>query len=60
MFFDELTTTMTKGEHVEIRGLCSFYVKEYEPYVGSNPKTEGKVQIPAKKLSFFKPGKELK
>ncbi|MBF0205114.1 MAG: HU family DNA-binding protein, partial [Desulfamplus sp.] len=45
---------------VEIRGLCSFYVKEYQSYIGRNPKTKVQVQIPAKRLPFFKCGKELK
>jgi integration host factor subunit beta len=45
---------------VEIRGLCSFFVKEYDGYTGRNPKTGEKVKIKPKKLPFFKPGKELK
>jgi integration host factor subunit beta len=51
---------MVKGERVEIRGLCSFFVKNYKSYTGRNPKTGGKVQIKPKKLPFFKSGKELK
>lgn len=60
MFIENLTTALVNGDRVEIRGLCSFYVKEYKSYTGRNPKTGKKVQIPAKKLSFFKCGKELK
>jgi integration host factor subunit beta len=45
---------------VGIRGLCSFYVKEYKSYTGRNPKTGEKVVIKPKKLPFFKSGKELK
>jgi integration host factor subunit beta len=41
-------------------GLCSFYVKEYESYIGRNPKTGEKVTIEPKKLPFFKVGKMLK
>ena len=48
------------GERVEIRGLCSFYIKYYKPYTGRNPKTGKRAQIAAKKLPFFKCGKELK
>jgi len=59
-FFSEMTNAFIKGERVEIRGFCSFFVKEYKPYVGPNPKTGKKVQIPAKRLPFFKCGKELK
>jgi len=60
LFFDSLTETMVKGERIEIRGFCSFFMKEYDSYTGRNPKTGEKVQIPAKRLPFFKPGKELK
>ena len=59
-FFDTMTEALAKGERVEIRGLCSFYVKQYKPYTGRNPKTGEKVQINPKKLPFFKAGKELK
>jgi integration host factor subunit beta len=60
MFFSEMTNAFIKGERVEIRGFCSFFVKNYKPYTGRNPKTGEKVQIPAKRLPFFKCGKELK
>ena len=60
IFFDHMAHAMTRGERVEIRGLCSFYVKEYKSYVGRNPKTGAKVTIQPKKLPFFKSGKELK
>lgn len=59
-FFDALTDALTRGERVEIRGLCSFFIKEYGSYTGRNPKTGEKVIIPPKKLPFFKCGKELK
>ncbi len=55
-----MTDAMEKGERVEIRGLCSFYIKDYGSYIGRNPKTGEKVQIAAKKLPFFKCGKDLK
>ena len=60
MFFGEMVKAFIKVERVEIRGLYSFYIKDYKPYTGRNPKTGEKVQIPAKKLPFFKCGKELK
>jgi len=60
IFFDDMTETLAKGDRVEIRGLCSFYVKNYKSYTGRNPKTGDKVRIKPKKLPFFKPGKELK
>jgi len=45
---------------VEIRGLCSFFVKTYKSYTGRNPKTGENVTIKPKKLPFFKCGRELK
>jgi integration host factor subunit beta len=60
VFFDNMADTLAGGDRVEIRGLCSFYVKEYKSYTGRNPKTGEKVVIKPKKLPFFKSGKELK
>jgi integration host factor subunit beta len=60
LFFDSMADAMAAQERVEIRGLCSFFVKEYKSYVGRNPKTGTKVTIKPKKLPFFKSGKELK
>ena len=60
LFFNEMANSLASGDRVEIRGLCSFYVKNYKPYTGRNPKTGQKVTIPPKKLPFFKCGKELK
>lgn len=60
IFFDSLAEALVNGDRVEIRGLCSFYIKGYESYTGRNPKTGEKVKIPGKKLPFFKCGKELK
>ena len=60
LFFDSLAESFVNGERVEIRGLCSFHIKEYKSYTGRNPKTGQKVQIPPKRLPFFKCGKELK
>ena len=55
-----MSEALAKGDRVEIRGLCSFYVKEYKSYQGRNPKTGESVEIAPKKLPFFKCGKELK
>ncbi len=60
IFFDSMSDALTNGERVEIRGLCSFFVKEYKSYTGRNPKTGQKVMIKPKRLPFFKAGKELK
>ncbi len=60
IFFDDMTTALTTGDRVEIRGLCSFYVKQYKAYTGRDPKTGRPVQVGSKKLPFFKCGKKLK
>jgi integration host factor subunit beta len=60
LFFDEICGALAKGDRVEIRGLCSIYVKHYEAYTGRNPKTGELVRVKTKKLPFFKPGKELR
>ena len=60
IFFDRMADAMAQGERVEIRGLCSFFVKKYRAYTGRNPKTGEKVLIEPKKLPFFKSGKELR
>lgn len=60
LFFNEMAAALAKGDRVEIRGFCSFFVKEYDGYTGRNPKTGEEVKIKPKKLPFFKAGKELK
>ncbi len=60
LFFNEMANALANGDRVEIRGLCSFYVKKYKAYAGRNPKTREAVTVASKKLPFFKIGKELK
>ena len=60
LFFKSMSEALAKGERVEIRGLCSFYIKEYKSYKGRNPKTGESFEVAPKKLPFFKCGKELK
>jgi integration host factor subunit beta len=60
LFFESMSEALARDDRVEIRGLCSFYVKEYESYKGRNPKTGESVQVGSKKLPFFKCGKKLK
>lgn len=60
LMFDKMAEALAKGDRVEIRGFCSFYVKKYKGYVGRNPKTGVVTQVSPKKLPFFKCGKELK
>jgi integration host factor subunit beta len=60
LFFNEMANALADGDRIEIRGLCSFYVKKYKAYAGRNPKTGEPTRVKPKKLPFFKCGKELK
>ena len=60
LFFNEMANALADGDRVEIRGLCSFFVKEYSSYQGRNPRTGERVQVASKKLPFCKIGKGLK
>ena len=60
LFFNEMANALAKGDRVEIRGLCSFYVKKYKAYAGRNPKTGEPAKVKGKKQPFFQIGKELK
>ena len=60
LFFNEMANALADGDRVEIRGLCSFYVKKYKAYAGRNPKTGEPTSVKGKKLPFFKCRKELK
>ncbi len=60
LFFNEMASALAKGDRVEIRGLCSFYVKAYKAYSGRNPKTGVSVRVESKRLPFFKCGQKLK
>ena len=58
--FDSMKESLEKGEGIEIRGFGSFVVRDYGGYKGRNPKTGEIVNVPPKKLPYFKTGKELK
>src|SRR5437588_3642659 len=58
--FDSIIATLQKGEKIEIRGFGSFRTRQRRGRVGRNPKTGEKVEVPAKRIPFFKPSKELK
>lgn len=60
IFFEQMASALEKGDRVEIRGLFSFYTREYEGYTGRNPKTGEKVEIAPKKLPYIKCGKGLR
>lgn len=59
-FFESMKKALAQGSRVELRGLGSFKLKQYEGYSGRNPKTGTSVKVAPKKLPFFKAGKELK
>ena len=58
--FDAITDALQRGDGIEIRGFGSFTVRPYKPYSGRNPRTGEPVPVPAKRLPFFKVGKELR
>src|SRR5260370_2625534 len=58
--FDSIIGSLQKGQKIEIRGFGSFRTRERRGRVGRNPKTGAKVEVPAQKIPFFKPSKELK
>jgi integration host factor subunit beta len=59
-FFDAMTEAMKRGEKIEVRGFGSFSVRNYQSYTGRNPKTNQSVEVPPKKLPFFRVGKDLR
>ena len=58
--FENIIQALQKGDKIEIRGFGSFRTRQRKPRVGRNPKTGDRVEVPAKKIPFFKPSKELK
>src|SRR5581483_1425668 len=58
--FGSIVRSLHAGDKIEIRGFGSFRTRQRKPRVGRNPKTGERVDVPAKKIPFFKPSKELK
>ena len=58
--FDSVVRSLRVGDKIEIRGFGSFRTRQRKPRVGRNPKTGDRVEVPSKKIPFFKPIKELK
>jgi integration host factor subunit beta len=58
--FDSVVRALRNGDRIEIRGLGSFRTRQRQPRVGRNPKTGVRVEVPAKRIPYFKPSKELK
>jgi integration host factor subunit beta len=58
--FDSIVKALRGGDKIEIRGFGSFRTRQRQPRIGRNPKTGTRVEVPAKKIPYFKPSKELK
>lgn len=58
--FDSIVNSLHKGDKIEIRGFGSFRTRQRQPRVGRNPKTGSRVEVPSKRIPFFKPSKELR
>lgn len=58
--FDSVLRALLGGDKIEIRGFGSFRTRERQPRVGRNPKTGARVEVPAKRIAYFKASKELK
>src|SRR5579862_8100984 len=58
--FDSIVKSLKAGDKIEIRGFGSFRTRQRKPRIGRNPKTGTRVNVPAKKIPYFKPSKELK
>jgi integration host factor subunit beta len=58
--FDSIVKALRSDDKIEIRGFGSFRTRHREPRIGRNPKTGTRVEVPAKKIPYFKPSKELK
>lgn len=60
IFFDEITQRLAEGGRVELRGFGAFSTRDREARTGRNPRTGEAVDVPAKRVPYFKAGKEIK
>ena len=60
IFFNEITERLAEGGRVELRGFGAFSTREREARQGRNPRTGDAVEVPAKRVPYFKPGKEMR
>jgi len=60
VFFDEIAQRLAEGGRVELRGFGAFSTRERDPRKGRNPRTGEAVDVPGKRVPFFKPGKEMR
>jgi len=58
--FGSIVKALRRGEKTECRGFGIFRTRQRRPRIGRNPKTGARVEVPAKKILYFKPSKELK
>jgi len=58
--FDSIVRSLRSGDKIEIRGFGSVRTRQRQPRVGRNPKTGTRVEVPSKRIPYFKPSKELK
>ena len=58
--FSSITESLAEGKKVELRGFGSFRIRQRNARIGRNPKSGQKVEVPSKKVPFFKAGKELR
>ncbi|MEO1969157.1 integration host factor subunit beta [Porphyrobacter algicida] len=60
IFFDEIMERLVEGGRVELRGFGAFSTREREARTGRNPRTGETVSVPAKRVPYFRPGKEMR
>lgn len=58
--FESVVKSLHRGDKIEIRGFGSFRTRQRQSRIGRNPKTGTRVEVPAKRIPYFKPSKELK
>jgi integration host factor subunit beta len=59
-FFDSMTEQLAQGGRVELRGFGAFSTRKRDARVGRNPRTGEAVDVDAKRVPYFKPGKEMR
>ena len=59
-FFDEISTRLAEGGRVELRGFGTFSTRQRDARTGRNPRTGSSVEVPSKRVPYFKPGKEMR
>lgn len=60
IFFEEIAQRLAEGGRVELRGFGTFSTRERDARMGRNPRTGETVDVPAKRVPYFKPGKEIR